>query len=120
MISIGNQKKNVTAIVAKRYFKTTHIAISTISTNTETKKLFLDCLDINNSQRILNKVSNKYSIDITKPLMPLTSSSGKIIEKTTDNNIIEINKIFSYVEKALENKYINIMDIHSINNADAT
>ena len=59
MISIGSQKNNVVTIVAKRYIKTTEETISTISTKTETKKLYLDCLDISSSHKIFKNVSNK-------------------------------------------------------------
>ena len=46
MISIGSQKSSVVASVAKRYINTIEMAISTISTNTDTRKLYLDCFEI--------------------------------------------------------------------------
>lgn len=93
-MSIGNQKNNVVAMVAKRYINTTHMAISTTSTSTETKKLYLDCFDIKSSQRIFKKVSNKYSNMIMIPLTPLALSSGNNTEKIVANTMIDINHDF--------------------------
>ena len=69
--------------------------ISAISTNTETMKFHLLCLEINSSHQMLSSVSNRYSAMIAIPLMPLQSSSGNSIPKTAARTRMERNQIFS-------------------------
>ena len=99
IISIGIQKKSVDAIVAKRYASTTQIRISVISTNNETMKFHLLCLEMSSSQRTLRKISARYSARISFPFTPLMSSSGKRMANTIASTRILKNQIFSYVVK---------------------
>ena len=93
------QIANLAAIVANRAASRSSVTISVISTNTDTMKFHLDCLEMSSSQRMFRNVSRKYSPMITTPLTPFTSSSGNRMPRTIDSARMEKNQIFSYVVK---------------------